>query len=57
MSEQNRYFRKMQDEPRKKSCPAIKWTKRAGIIAFLFFLGKGLLWLGILAVGAYYALN
>jgi hypothetical protein len=35
---------------------ASKWTKRAGIIAFLFFLGKGLVWLGIAAAGAYYAL-
>ncbi len=41
----------------KKTCPARKWTKRAGIIAFLFFLGKGLFWLGLLAVGAYYSLN
>jgi hypothetical protein len=23
------------------------WTKRAGIAAFAFFLGKGLLWLGL----------
>jgi hypothetical protein len=41
----------------KKTCPARKWTKRAGIIAFLFFLGKGLLWLGLLAVGTYYTLH
>ena len=34
-----------------------KWTKRAGIIAFLFFLGKGLVWLGVAAAGAYYAFN
>jgi hypothetical protein len=47
----------MEDEARKKSCPARKWTKRAGIIAFLFFLGKGLIWLGLIAVGAYYSLN
>ena len=32
----------MQDDPKKRVCPARKWTKRAGIIAFLFFLGKGL---------------
>ena len=30
----------MQDEPTKRTCPARKWTKRAGIIAFFFFLGK-----------------
>lgn len=47
----------MTDEPKKMICPARKWTKRAGIIAFLFFLGKGLLWLGLLAVGAYYSFN
>lgn len=47
----------MQDEPKKKKCPARKWTKRAGYIAFLFFLGKGLVWLGVAAAGAYYALN
>jgi hypothetical protein len=40
-----------------KNCPARKWTKRAGIIAFLFFLGKGLIWLGLLVFGAYYAVN
>jgi hypothetical protein len=33
-----------------------KWAKRAGIIAFLFFLGKGLVWLGIAAAGVYYSL-
>jgi hypothetical protein len=40
----------------KRKCPARKWTKRAGIIAFLFFLGKGLVWLGVAAAGAYYAI-
>jgi hypothetical protein len=33
------------------------WTRRAGIVAFIFFLGKGLLWLGLAAVGAYYSFN
>ena len=47
----------MVDEPAKRKCPARKWTKRVGVIAFLFFLGKGLVWLGVLAAGAYYALN
>ena len=32
------------------------WAKRAGIIAFLFFLAKGLAWLG-LAAGAYFSFN
>jgi hypothetical protein len=34
-----------------------KWAKRAGIIAFLFFLGKGLVWLGVAAAGVYFSLN
>ncbi len=46
-----------QDDPSKMVCPARRWTKRAGIIAFIFFLGKGLFWLGIAAVGAYYTFN
>jgi len=46
-----------QEEPEKRKCPARGWAKRAGIIAFLFFLGKGLIWLGLLAAGAYYAWN
>lgn len=32
-----------------------KWGKRAGIAAFLFFTIKGLVWLALAAVGAYYA--
>ena len=31
-----------------------KWGKRVGIITFLFFLGKGLVWLGMFIAGAYY---
>jgi hypothetical protein len=46
-----------QEEPKKRNCPARSWAKRAGIIAFLFFLGKGLVWLGVIAAGAYYAMN
>ena len=46
----------MADEPTIKRCPARKWTKRAGIIASLFFLGKGLVWLGVAAAGAYYTI-
>ena len=38
-------------------CPARKWTKRAGIIAFFFFLGKGLLWLGAAAAAGYYTFS
>lgn len=34
-----------------------KWVKRFGAGAFLFFLVKGLIWLGVFAAGAYYAKN
>ena len=47
----------MQEEPLERTIAARKWTKRAGIIAFIFFLGKGLLWLGAIALGAYYTLQ
>ena len=46
----------MQDEPAKQNS-ALKWTKRFGLAAFLFFLIKGLLWLIVPAVIAYFALN
>lgn len=36
------------------SRPAKSWIKRLGIVAFLFFFLKGLVWLGIFAAGAYY---
>ncbi len=41
----------------KEKYPARTWAKRAGILAFLFFLIKGLIWLGLFAAGAYYALS
>jgi hypothetical protein len=44
----------MQEEPQERLYPARKWVKRTGIVAFIFFLGKGLLWLGALVLGAYY---
>lgn len=47
----------MDQEPFQKKCPARTWVKRAGIVAFLFFLGKGLIWLAAIAAGAYYAFN
>lgn len=34
-----------------------RWTKRIGTVAFLFFLVKGLLWLIVPAVVAYFALK
>ncbi len=32
----------------------IRWFKRIGLVAFLFFLGKGLLWLAMFAVAAWH---
>ncbi|MBK6750947.1 MAG: hypothetical protein KA956_09040 [Pyrinomonadaceae bacterium] len=46
-----------QEEPTRRTSPARKWTTLAGKIAFLFFLAKGLVWLGIAAAGAYYTLD
>ena len=34
-----------------------KWTKRVGTAAFLFFLIKGLLWLIVPALVAYFAMR
>jgi hypothetical protein len=52
------YFRKrMQEEPQKKKCPAKTWVKRFGAAGFVFFLVKGLLWLIVPALVAYFSLN
>ena len=40
-----------------KAGPALKWIKRFGTGAFLFFLIKGLLWLLLPAVIAYFSLK
>lgn len=32
---------------------ASRWAKRGGIVLFLFFLAKGLVWLGILAAAGF----
>jgi hypothetical protein len=37
--------------------PKMKWTKRIGLVAFLFFLIKGLMWLVIPSIIAYLALD
>jgi hypothetical protein len=39
-----------------RSESAKKWGKRAGFVAFLFFLIKGLIWLGVIA-GAWWAID
>jgi len=36
---------------------AERWTKRVGVAAFLFFLIKGILWLILPAIVAYFALK
>jgi hypothetical protein len=45
----------MDEEPRKRKYPAVGWVKRFGVAGFLFFLIKGLLWLIVPALAAYYA--
>jgi hypothetical protein len=47
----------MNEEPEKKRCPAVRWVKRFGVAGFLFFLIKGLLWLIIPALIAYFSVN
>jgi len=47
----------MQGEPIKDNSATVKWTRRVGLAAFLFFLVKGLLWLIVPAVIAYFAMN
>jgi len=50
-------MKSMQEEqPRKRKCPAVGWVKRFGIAGFLFFLVKGLLWLIVPALVAYFSL-
>ena len=46
----------MHQEERQETT-ATRWTKRVGAAAFLFFLVKGLLWLIVPAVVAYFALK
>lgn len=47
----------MNEKPQNRKCPARKWTKRVGLVASLFFLAKGLIWLGLVAASAYYTFN
>jgi len=41
----------------KAASPTAKWTKRVGIVAFLFFLIKGLMWLVVPSLIAYFVLD
>lgn len=45
----------MQETLEKRKCPATRWIKRFGIAGFMFFLIKGLLWLIVPALVAYFA--
>ncbi len=47
----------MPEDQTKRTCPARKWTKRVGLVASMFFLAKGLIWLGVVAAGAYYSIS
>ena len=47
----------MNEEPKIRKCPAVGWVKRFGVAGLLFFLIKGLLWLIVPAVVAYFAVN
>lgn len=44
------------ENQRAKAGPGMKWTKRLGTAAFVFFLIKGLLWLLLPALIAYFSL-
>jgi len=47
----------MEQQPVKGKCLALKWTKRFGLAAFLFFLIKGLAWLIVPGLIAYFTLS
>jgi len=47
----------MQKEGSQVPSTTARWTKRIGVAAFLFFLIKGILWLIVPAVVAYFALK
>jgi hypothetical protein len=44
-----------QDKPQKRWEKLVIWVKKLGVLGFLFFLIKGLLWLIIPALLAYFA--
>lgn len=47
----------MDEDSEKKKCPAVNWVKRFGLAGFLFFLIKGLLWLIVPALIAYFSVS
>jgi hypothetical protein len=46
----------MQEQPKKAEHSNTSWIKRFGVAGFLFFLIKGLLWLIVPALIAYFSL-
>jgi hypothetical protein len=42
---------------KQRKCPALKWVRRFGVAGFLFFLIKGLLWIIIPSLIAYFSLS
>jgi len=47
----------MQQEDLRRVSATERWTKRVGVAAFLFFLVKGLLWLIVPAIVAYFTVK
>jgi hypothetical protein len=47
----------MQQKVEDKNDQAKSWLRRFGVAGFVFFLVKGLLWLIVPAVSAYFSLN
>jgi len=43
------------EQPRKRKCPAVRWTRLGGGAAFMFFLIKGLLWLLVPSLVVYFS--
>jgi len=48
-------MKSMQDQSQKERFSVAGWIKRLGVAGFLFFLIKGLLWLIIPTLAAYFA--
>jgi hypothetical protein len=47
----------MSQQGQQNKCPAKTWVKRFGALGFVFFLLKGLAWLVVPALVAYFSLN
>lgn len=45
----------MQEKSQKEKKSLIEWIKALGFVGFMFFLIKGLVWLAILMLPAYFA--